>query len=176
MNDPLSPKRETLAAGEAEVARLESQISTTKQRITLLSQEADDLRREAREAYRAKFEKKYATFDVARALAGLNVSHAIVALGQHYVIQLPSQAVVTNVDKSLSEAKELGPFSASERILLAWLVGVGVENHIQSLPAEPKDKLGLIRKIPAVLLDKIADEAISLESYVQVVLEQELKN
>lgn len=176
MQDLLNPKREALAAGEAEVARLESQIATTKQRITLLSMEADSIRKEAREAYRAKFDKKFGNFDVARALAGLNVTHPIIVLGQHYVIQLPQQSYVTEVDKVLSEAKTLGPFSPSERILLAWLVGVGVEGHIQALPTDIKDKLTLIRKLPAVLLDKIADEALNLESYVQVVLEQELKN
>jgi hypothetical protein len=176
MNDILSPKRDTLAAGEAEVARLESQISATKQRITMLSAEADELRKEARDSYRKRFDAKYGSFDVTKALAGLPATHSIVISGMHYVVKLPSQATIVSVDKSLNEAKELGPFSPAERILLAWLVAVGVENHTQELPTDAKDKLGLIRKIPSVLVEKLADEALNLESYVQVVLEQELKN
>jgi hypothetical protein len=176
MQDILNPKRETLAAGEAEVARLENLISTTKQRITMLSADADELRREARDAYRKRFDAKYGRFDVTKALAGLPATHAIVISGMHYVVKLPSQSVIVSVDKVLNEAKDLGPFSPSERILLSWLVAVGVEGDTKELPQNPKDKLTIIRNIPSVLLEKLADEALNLESYVQVVLEQELKN
>lgn len=166
-------------------------IDELDRRIVALTAEGDGKRKEARAVYRrAREEKQFKDFPWARALAGSPVDHAM---------QLPSVVRVTMRpptgerlaefhtwhSKMMTDASKLLPLSGEEMTVLTWV------NTIQQLAPQANGemppvvelkfhdyivRLGNFRKLPVQLVRRIAVEANELESWLGVVMEDELGN
>jgi len=179
LNDPthIEAKRVNVIAMEDEAKNLDARLTSLTQRIVSLQDEAEKRRIDMSKAYRERLQARFSDLDVSKALSGYEAFHDAIVLGSVYRLRAPKQAQSLEVDKFSASPvpATLGPISATERMLLSWLIGVGVVGEVRTLlehglPA----RLEMIRKLPEALLVKLADECSSIETYLNVVLELEL--
>lgn len=163
------------------VTDLEAQIDLINQRIAALEPARDLAQQNMRDAYKAKHAPKYQDLDVVKALAGAAVDHAFTAKGvATFYLRPPSKAHVASL-LSLSSANPPILIDTTEQLLLTWVVGVHLlaqpgttRVDLASLPAEKR--LSMLRNLPELILNRVADEADALNTYLKVVLESELGN
>jgi hypothetical protein len=190
MTDPnLQVLEADVQAKTAEIANLEKTIQAMTLRVAALSDTAEQKRTEARQAFKDKFTKRFAGFDVSRALAGFPTGHKTVMGGVSYRLVVPngeSQRLVNNfvqdpTTKVADKVVDFAPVSLPEQRVLAWLAGLtmasnGVEKD-RDLSKEPiTTRLSLLRNLPAITIEKLAGECDNLETFLSVSLELELGN
>jgi hypothetical protein len=170
----MSQQNETALAAEVEQRRA---------RLTALSVENEELRKETQKKFREKYADRFKDLNVGAALSGHPAQHVAVVGGAKYFLRSPMRQVLHNVEQFCAkpvdtDKNNLGPVSPEEALLLAWLVCVGFESSpAKDLTATPLgDKLVLIRKLPDVLLQKLAEECHYIQAYLNVCLEMDLGN
>ena len=177
MNTDRQMLEDQVAQGQMEVADLEAELDRLSKRVLELGDAAEARRREMRSSFRKKHEGRYADLDVVKSLAGYPAHHTVTIFGAQYRLSPPVQQSVAEVDRySQTAAAELRP-TTSESMLLMWLSAVGADGEFRDLKVlPPKDRLSNIRSLPEVILSKLAEECATLQTYLNVVLEEELGN
>ena len=190
MTDPDQQIHEAdLQAKQGELSGLEKQIQAMSLRIAALSETAELKRTEARQAYRDKHAKRFADFDVTRALAGFPSPHMLVMGGVSYRLVVPNgemQRLVNNFvqDPTIKENDKVidfAPVSLPEQRALAWLVGLtmsanGVGKDRDLTKDSVATRLRLLRNLPIVTIEKLSSECDTMETFMSVSLELELGN
>jgi hypothetical protein len=156
---------------------LEDRITQLTKRLLALQDEAEQRRIEMSKAFRDQHAKRFPKLDVAKALGGYPAGHDATICGAVYLLRPPSQGHALAAEKfgAKPEPADLAPVTPNERILIAWLAGVGNGNEMRELQNLPeRDRLLLIRRLPQPVLAKLADECASIETYLSISLELEL--
>jgi hypothetical protein len=183
-----APQAATAPATPLEVAQKASQVEDLRlqaakldQQISVLSDEVEDKRIAAREAFVAMHAPRFADLDAKIALTGGRVEHAIAIKDTAtYFVSVPSSARVQVVETFIMNAtgtaalkEKFGLITNSEALLLQWLVGVQLGTNpridLSKLPVE--DKLSRLRDLPAFLVNRLADECGSLQAWLNMLLE-----
>jgi len=177
MPDLTTAKAAKLDRLQLDEKQLDELIAERTERLVSLTAQSDQLRKDLALAYRDRFAPRYANFDVARSLAGYPVTHSVVIFGAAYAIQPPSQSAM-HAAAAVARKGGATSITQAEEVLLAWLVSVGAEGG-EMRPLNPEnleDKLPLIRKMPELVVTKLAEECANLQTYLNVCLEHELGN
>jgi hypothetical protein len=185
-SEPLTPAMKALA-DEPVTLRLLSELRDAEERVTRLrahiesqSEEIEQLRTASRSQFRKINEKRFADVDYRKALVGAPVAHEFRVAGATYSLALPTAAAQHAVQAFAldDQSRPLRPITPVELQLLASLtkvaLGAAAANDLSRAPMV--DKLTMMRQLPAIVLNRLADEAQTLETWLSVVLEDELGN
>lgn len=201
MPDAPQPTREELIAFvDSLPLELKAQLVRTRdeqkaldmlaERVAALGIEATTKRKDYRKAYRDEREKRFANFAWSKALAGAPVEHAFVMpLVLKATMRPPTgeaeAAYRTWHQKQLSDESSLLPVTNHEAVLLTWLTTFQMLSPGPDGQPQPSvnltsiafsDRLRSLRKLPAQVTVRIANEALELEAWLSVVMEDELGN
>ena len=170
----------------AEAINDEQRLQLLDEKINALSVEMSEKRARLQEEYRRSYEKRFKGIDPKRALVGARAEHRIPVGGiATYTIVVPSGQRTHEVSKFVQEAPEdLTPISQAEGILLGWLSEVQLhgsggeaDQPPQKLLEKPAAKrLQLIRALPEQTINRLAEECNTLQTWLNIILEQELGN
>ena len=159
----------------------QERLGYLERQLDALSEETELKQEEARKAYLDRNSKRFSDVDPLRALTGAPVSHAI-SVGElvTYRVRPPVGSTTHSVRNFLQNPGDLGPVSNEEGMLLGWLVEVQLhadEATPQDLaPLDMTTRLSLIRQLPAALVDRLADECLTLQTWLNVYLDQNMGN
>lgn len=161
------------------IVQANDQIDFLDEQIDLHSDAAEDKRVQARKAAMEHYGREFQDFNWKAALAGGNVDAKISVAGvSDFLLRVPNGSVTDEVDKFVRGLKD--PVREEEKIALAWVVGV----HNTAAGAQPVQLLGQtlearlsqLRAWPRLVIDAVADRCITLNTWLQLVLEDQLGN
>lgn len=158
-------------ASEVERGRiLDSQLAT-------MSLENQERMTRNREAYRDKHATSFDSFNWKASLVGApGQEYAYSLLGMTFFLR-PPPAKITRAAQAMASSdagKALQPITADEFRLLGWVSGVQVAGGARIAltdHGDPEDQLLKLREISDVLLSKVAGQAETLETWLNVQLE-----
>lgn len=170
---------------------LKENIEKYRVRLLALSDEEAERRKAMQKAFRAKHEKTFADVNFKHALIGGKVRHAItIANAAKYFVSLPTgeteHEVAKFVGNPVVKTKDnsevnVGPVTNTEQALLSCLVAVQLINDknvpeqlLSGLPLS--HRLTLIRQLPIATASRLADECMTMQALMNVVLELDLGN
>ena len=165
-------------------------LNLLDERIAALSIDGDAKRKEARGVFRAGKAKQFGAFAWAKSLAGAPVTHSLTIPQVIKVTLRPPtgeiEAQFRAWHKQLTAKEDTRlPLMQTEIVLLQWISSVqslwitadGSEQAVQDVTSMPYgNRLNNLRKLSPQILVRIANEALDLESWLAVVLEDELGN
>lgn len=169
---------------------LETQSEKVKlldEQTAVLGEESEAARRRVRVAYRDLHAVKFSDFDAKAALVGAIAFHTVTVGAAKFRIVPPSaggQRAVEAYAGSLAakaadpKAVAVPPIMGYEGVLLAWLYAVQLDGHPeQKLADQPLDaRLAQLRRLPDIMVSKLASECQTLESWLSATLEIDLGN
>lgn len=169
----------------AEAKSNKERVEKLDAQIAALSEETERKHQEARQAYLDRYRDRFSDIDPVRALAGAPQLHTFkVGNLSAYRVQLPTGNTTHAVRQLVQNAGNLGPVSNDEVTVVSWLQEVELlpqdgedgpgPQKLQDLPAP--DRLKLIRGLPTSLLERLADECVTLQTWLNVYLEENLGN
>ncbi len=167
---------------QTEEARLQKLIEERTKRVMALTEDAESVRKDVAASYRKKFETRFKDLDIIQALAGFPAAHTVTVFGVGYVLTPPSQGTVHAAEKFAAnpvfEQNNFGPLRAEELTLMGWLTAVRADSGQETKLTDKAyhERLTGIRRLPEVLLSRLAEECVNIQTYLNVCLEAELGN
>ncbi|HSW50410.1 MAG TPA: hypothetical protein VLH09_09560 [Bryobacteraceae bacterium] len=197
MSSPTLDQREMLAVAAfiqsspdlwsslKEAANTQGKIEALKGHLVNLKTQEEAARKELQAEYRRQMDKRFADVHWARALAGAPCPHRVVFAGiAAYTIQAPTAARAHEVRSYLQKQADPATTEA-ERVVLEWGTGVQLlaeSGEGKALPAiswvdlAPAELLVRLRGLPEVVIAKLADECLSMQTWLAGKLEENLGN
>lgn len=204
--DELAAKEAELASMKKRFSEVQAELTRYGNQLAAMSEDADKARKETHRVYRERHNQRFSDLNYKSALIGGRTRHTITIGGMaRYFIALPNGHVWSKVnafvDNPVTAAPEPTPFpqdmaagpkpgtalgkvTDAERSLLAFLVGVQQvaeapnpqppEVDLSSLPLWKK--LDHIRTMPEMTTVRLAEEAFTMQAWLNIILEAELGN
>lgn len=190
---------EKLAAKAADLKQnvdvLTEEINKYELKIDALSEQAETKRRTMQQAFCSKHEKRYADIDKKKAFIYGDARHTVtIAKFAQFVLSVPVGNMIHAVEDFIRKPKpfkdpttgkdaDMGEVNHFERTLLVYLNScvlldnTGAPGPEQNLAAMPLvGKLQAIRSLPAATSSMLADEAMTMQTYLNAYLELEMGN
>jgi hypothetical protein len=185
-------QKETLKNLQDRESAVKENIEKYRLRLLALTDEEDVRRKEMQKAFRAKHEKAFVDVNFKHALIGGKVRHVISVGGiAKYFVSLPTGETENEVGRFVANPKktdkegnetDLGPITNSEQVLLSCLTAVQLTQGDKQIPEQVLSglpiiqRLALIRQLPIATASHLADECMTMQALMNVVLELDMGN
>lgn len=166
-----------LASKLVQVTSAKERLSALEMRIAALSEDNAEAMTKGRLAFREKHAPTFADVDVKKVLVGFPVQHRVTIKDVFAVNIQPPTAKQMRAVEALDLALAVRPHEAA---LLAWATEIdttamgGQKVNIGSL--ELTKKLEYLRTLPDMVLARLAEVCVDLNTYLNVCLEIDLGN
>lgn len=160
--------------------RMDIELYNTK--ILALTEEIAEKDRLMKERFRAKYAAKFENVNYKSALTGAKVKHPVkFSDAAIYFVCLPTGRAVAAVDafvrNPVQNDRKIDPPTRAESMVLQSLVSAQLTGQPERpIEGDIPTKLAMLRELPAVLVDRLAEECATLQSWLNCVLELELGN
>ena len=160
--------------------RLEA-LESEALRVKLLQEQADAMtaeavaaRRTLQERFREQHQARFASFDYKMALTGAPITQRLTLGPATYLITPPTADTSRKVDALAKDH----PMTQGEAFTVAWVTSI----QASGMPArdlkalKPEERLTILRNLPDIVINRIAEECNTLQAWLNTVMELELGN
>lgn len=168
-----------------EATDVSTKIDLLKGHLANLKAQSDVSRKELQDEYRKRMDTRFSDVSWARALAGAPCKHKVSFTGiMAFEVQAPSAKRTHDVRSYLQQSNDAAT-TEPERIVLEWVQSIQLlqETGDGKLPAAVAwaelplgSLLERVRQLPEVSIAKVADECVSMQTWLAGKLEDNLGN